>query len=68
MKSYIWYDNNLKILGFISNSYSTLEDVRDCFNFENSQIIETNKEVPQNYENYKLVIADGEVVGFEEVL
>lgn len=65
MNTYIWYDNNtLQILGFISNDYSTLEEVQGCFDFNNSSIIVTKLEIPNNYTNYKLNIENNEVKGF----
>ena len=66
MKTFICYDNDsLLILAFIRNDYSKLEDIQ--FDFENSTIIETELEPPVNYSSKKVVIENGEVVGFTEV-
>lgn len=65
MKTFICYDNtNLYILGFVRNDYSKKEDI--TFNFENSTIKETELEPPANYSKYRVVLSDGEIVGFEE--
>jgi len=65
MKTFICYDNtSLYILGFIRNDYSKKEDI--TFSFENSTIKETELEPPANYEKYRVLLSDGEIVGFEE--
>lgn len=69
MKTFIAYDKDtFKILGFIRNDYSKLEDVDEVFqNFENYEIVETDVEMPENFYNLKVIIRENKMLGFENV-
>lgn len=69
MNTYIAYDKNTyQILGFIKNNYTTIEETAEVFqNYENYEVIRTNLEMPNLFSNYKVVIEEGELKGFEEM-
>jgi len=69
MNTFIAYDKNTyQILGFIRNSYTTIEETKEVFkNFENYDVKQTALEIPNNFSKYKVVLKDGELIGFEEM-
>ena len=70
MNTYIAYDRDTKqVLGFITNDYTTLEETSEVFkNFENYEVTKTNIELPQNFEDFKVIIKNGQVIGFETII
>lgn len=69
MNTFIAYDKDTyQILGFISNNYTTIEETSEVFqNFENYEVKKIEFEIPNNFSKYKVVLKDGELIGFEEM-
>lgn len=70
MNTYIAYDKDTKqVLGFITNDYTTIEEAAEVFqNFENYEIAKIEIELPQDFSDYKVIIENGQVVGFETII
>ena len=70
MNTFIAYDiDTFQILAFIKNDYTTFEQVGEVFqNFENYDVRQTDLEIPEFFSNYKVVIENDEIVGFEEII
>lgn len=59
MKTFIAYDiNTFQILCFITNNYSTINEVSEIFkNFSNYNIIALDNFImPNNYRDYKIIL------------
>lgn len=69
MNTFIAYNKySKKILGFITNDYSKLEDMAEVFKeFENYDVVQTDVEVPNNFDEYKVVMGGGTFSGIERI-
>lgn len=68
VKSFICYDLETKqILAFIRNDYTTIESADEVFqHFTNYGILETELDVPSNYNDYIVQLNDeNQFIGFE---
>ena len=68
VKSFICYDLETKqILAFIRNDYTTIESADEVFqHFTNYGILETELDVPSNYNDYIVQLGDeNQFIGFE---
>lgn len=68
VKSFICYDLETKqILAFIRNDYTTIEAADEVFqHFTNYGIAETELDVPDNFNNYKIQLnEENKFIGFE---
>lgn len=67
MNTYVAYDKkSFRILGFIRNDYTSLEEAKDVFeNFENHEVAKTLLELPYSFSNYKAIIKNDEIIAFE---
>lgn len=68
-KTFIAYNkDSLKILGFIKNNYTTLDETKEVFNnFENYEVARTDLEIPNFFSNYKVVIENEQIIRFEKL-
>ena len=70
VKSFICYDLETKqILAFIRNDYTTIESADEVFqHFTNYGILETELDVPSNYNDYIVQLNDeNQFIGFEPI-
>ena len=68
VKSFICYDLETKqILAFIRNDYTTIESADEVFqHFTNYGILETELDVPSNYNDYIVQLnEENQFIGFE---
>lgn len=68
MNTFICYNkDNFKILGFIKNDYTKIDELTEVFSsFNNYKIAVLEEgEVPRNFENYKVIVENEKVIGFE---
>ena len=70
MRKFIAYDKDTyRILGFISNDYTSIEETNEVFkNFENYGVVQSEEiQIPPFFDNYRLIFEEGNLVGIEEI-
>lgn len=70
MRKFIAYDKDTyRILGFISNDYTSIEETNEVFkNFENYEVVQSEEiQIPPFFDNYRLIFEEGNLVGIEEI-